>query len=94
MRGTRFDWQGEADLGITLTPDHGENTRDTTIIATLDKDLLQTGIGSPLGIRIVARLSGSSESWQTVAVPVNLVEGTVQRIFLPVVPSVAVEASP
>jgi hypothetical protein len=93
-RGTPFDWQGEASPGITLAPDHGKSTREAVIVAAIGANLLQSSDGSLPGIRIAARLSGSSAPWQTAVVSVNLVQGTVHRVYLPVAAGVAVEASP
>jgi hypothetical protein len=93
-RGTPFDWKGEASPGITLSPDHGDDNTDATIMVTMNMaDLQRAGEDLP-AIRIAARLTGSESPWRTAAIPVKLVPGPVHRIFLPVAGSAAAEAQP
>jgi hypothetical protein len=93
-RGTRFDWRSQSGPGITLSPDHGENVIDTTIVATFDMAQLRTTARGLDEIRIEARISDSGALWHSARVPLELVQGPVQRVFLPVVGGATIEGSP
>jgi MFS family permease len=90
-RGTRFDWQGQAGPGITLSPDHAENVGETTIVATFDKAQMSAAAAGPSEIRAQARMSGSDAAWQSIVIPVTLVEGQVRHVFLPILTGVVIE---
>jgi hypothetical protein len=93
-RGTRFDWRSQSSPGIILAPDHGENMIDTTVVATVDTDQWRAADRGPGEIRIEARINGGDAPWQSVLVPVNLVEGPVRRVFLPIAASPDNEGPP
>jgi hypothetical protein len=51
-------------------------------------------VGSPSEIRVEAQNRGSDAPWQSALVSMRLVQGRVQRVFLPIVVRVAIEGPP